>query len=391
MLGTVRSSTPVAPDAEPSAPDRRRRWPYLVCGIASFALTVLAARHIEAMFAPRRGTLTGVAANVRRLDGDIHAPVVAGPTVLVVGSSQLAAVPGAHRGEQRLEDAVGTTVDALAAASGNRDVTFERIVQAALLPEEMLALVYARLAAGDRPGVVIVGLNWDSLAHDRYFRSPAREVLADRAAEADLCARLERAHAPAELIAALHREAADARATPAAATNARTVDRLDAWLTAQARAHGLSLIGNVMVQAGVRALTLDRLLTRLTHGGNTSHEVVAANLDFNLGAMRALAAWLRAEGIAVVAYRVPERSDVPQMTDRARADETLSRLGRELEADGAVVLDLRDAVPNDVWGWAGDAPDHIHFMLEGHARVAAALLREGAARGAFRGLMKSAP
>jgi hypothetical protein len=236
------------------------------------------------------------------------------------------------------------------------------------------------------PKAAIVGLIWDSLASDYYFRASCKQLLEDADFSTELLLDVEKLGGGGVLANAL---AAQIRAAASDHDQKKSLpigERLDSAVTEWV-APRVPLLANLSLQAALRHDTFERLMRFLSHGGATNvREVTRAKLDFNLQAMLLMADYLRSKGITLLTYRVPERTDVLGVTSRTEEEAVMGALSRDLEARGAVVLDLRHVVPNEFWGWAGDSPDRAHFMPPGHRLLAEALLREGRARGAFREL-----
>src|SRR5207247_947692 len=85
------------------------------------------------------------------------------------------------------------------------------------------------------------------------------------------------------------------------------------------------------------------------------------------------------EGAAVVVYLAPERSDLPPLMAREPQRAFVERLRRFLDDNAAFLIDARDAVPAEYWGWEQDVPDRSHFTEPGHRLLARRLVEVGAA------------
>lgn len=103
----------------------------------------------------------------------------------------------------------------------------------------------------------------------------------------------------------------------------------------------------------------------------------------NMAALDALLSRARAEGVRVLVYVPPLRSDTdpPYVADEyARFKREASELATQ---HGATFINVEDVVPGPLWGMkestnlSGELEyDFMHFQAEGHTRLASALLRQ---------------
>lgn len=343
----------------------------------------------------RNGVVEGTAPNVFRLTGGPDGAASAEdfarldpkcPTVLLLGSSQSGSVTSLSQGGQVTWDLGGTTIDELALLSNHPKACFVRIVMGAILPAEMAVFAGTQVEAVAPPKLVIMELHWESLAHDITFREAPRRLLANRSFRTRFLDDMRASGAPSSVVSAFERWGHDADAETAA-ENARPVGlRLDDLIFPVLRKR-VPWFANLDTQVSVQRFLVLPLLGMLTHGHTSNqHEIVAPHLAFNLDAVRAVASYLKLKHVPLLVFRGPRRHHILPMTDLTGEAATMASLERELQSLGAFVLDLSDAVPDEMFGWAGENADRMHFSLPAHHIVADTLIREGRALGAFAAL-----
>ena len=308
-----------------------------------------------------------------------------GAQFLLIGNSHTYALPGRHAGEPLRPDFGGTLLDELAARLSPPDQqsgpTFYRLAHPNLLPFEALSRVTQMLLRGYRPGVVVWGITFRNLARDSALRDDIHALYKDEGFYRGLSEVLSESGvaAPPAVSAAVRAERRRALFEVESELEVSDADRWDEHLTKQLSTR-LTLLGR---SAELRA----RLLRRAAQGLGArvgerrdvafSYDVLEADLALNLAMTRTLAHLLRSRGAHVIAYFAPERSDATPLVDPARRARVVPELSLELEALGITVLDARDVVPNEFWGWDGDNPDRSHFTEPGHRLLATFIVQSG--------------
>ena len=93
------------------------------------------------------------------------------------------------------------------------------------------------------------------------------------------------------------------------------------------------------------------------------------------GALDALFALARADGVPVLVYKAPHRPGMhPFFHRRADYDAYHEQLAARCAPEGATYVDLQELVPAELWGRTNNnAPDVFHFREEGHRRLGRAV------------------
>jgi hypothetical protein len=300
-------------------------------------------------------------------------------SLFLLGNSHTYALPGLKKGDPLREDPGVTLIDDLANEL-ERDhptrsaATYYRVSNPNFLPFEMLTHVGYLLHHGYVPDVAIIGFTFRNVARDTALRHDLRRAYAND----DFASGLKRALKSPEVGAdpriieaidgELRRVAFEDRADAARSD----ADRLDERIMEELGPH-VVLIGE---SAGLRvrifrsfAYQLDALLQN--RSSKPDYEVIESDLVFNIACERALLELLKSKGVSVVYYFTPERSDLPPLIspERERAED--ERFAAWARSEGAVVIDAREVVPNQYWGWESDTPDRSHFTEPGHELLAA--------------------
>ena len=106
------------------------------------------------------------------------------------------------------------------------------------------------------------------------------------------------------------------------------------------------------------------------------YDVIQDDYRFNMDCLRGLLKLFRSKGSRVICYLAPERSDVPPLLDPAGERKFNELFQREAKGLGVVVVDARQVVPNEYWGWEYASPDRSHFTEPGHQRLAQFLFEQ---------------
>jgi hypothetical protein len=323
-------------------------------------------------------------------------PPRAGASVLLLGNSHTYALPGETKGDPLRPDPGVTLIDELARdvaelRPGRARANFYRLSYPNFLPVEMLVRTEHLLRAGYQPSVAVVGLTWRNIARDARLRHELQALVHDETFAKDL---------QAALVAPAVSADPPIRATLAAEANstdyqdsAQTVsgaDRIDEAVTEWVGGH-VTLTGR---SADLRARIYrqiangidDALAHKQSAKASYSYDVIEPDLELNLAALRTLFRLLRSRGTQLVLYYAPERDDLPPLADPVRQMRTLESLSEYARTLGAIVIDARRVVPNDLWGWERETPDRSHFREPGHARLARLLAEEVEKRQGWRSL-----
>ncbi|MBL8956023.1 MAG: hypothetical protein JNK82_34935 [Myxococcaceae bacterium] len=108
-----------------------------------------------------------------------------------------------------------------------------------------------------------------------------------------------------------------------------------------------------------------------------TYDVIAGDLATNTAALSALLEILKGAGASVAVYLAPERSDLPPLMGGPEQLVFIEQLQSRASAAGATVIDARDAVPVEYWGWEQTVPDRSHFTEPGHKLLAQRLVERG--------------
>jgi hypothetical protein len=357
--------------------------------VVAFALLGALLQALTRQSASRDGSAVGAPPNTVRLKGEPHEYAALDPncpSLLLLGSSQLGTVTSATRGGQVTWEHPRTTIDLLATRSQLPRACFVRVALGAILPAEMATFAAYQVTTVAAPKLVILELHWESLAHDNSFREAPRHLLANRRFREAFFRDLEAAAAPPAFVAALRSRAREVDAVEKATADKPLGARLDEPLLSRA-SELFPWFASIRTQTAIFRLVMLPIMGLMTQGSTTNvHPVVPTHLQMNLDAARGLAAYLKHKNVPFLVYFGPRRHDLPPMTALRGEAEAIAGLQRDFERLGATVLDFREAIPDDQFGWVGDNPDRMHFGLAGHQTIAERLLREGRAAGLFAGL-----
>ena len=316
-----------------------------------------------------------------------------GASLLLVGNSHTYALPGLARGQILRGDPGSTLIDELerelvAQNPRRKAATFYRLANPNLLPIEMLVRVAALQQRGLSPSVTVVGLTWRNVARDASMRSEIRRVLSDEAMARALFARLRSAAADAAVIEALESAIREDARTTAENRQRGWADRTDERLQHNI-GEQVTLIGR---SPDIRADVYRRFAYALDFAleGQRSqtwtYDVVEQDRALNMKCLETLIRLTRSSGSQMVLYFAPERTDFPPLMNPTLADAFRRDVRVLADRYGAVVIDARNAVPNQYWGWEQDTADRSHFTEPGHAALANLLANSDVARSAFEAL-----
>jgi hypothetical protein len=307
-------------------------------------------------------------------------------SVLLIGNSHTYALPGLRNGEP-LRPIEGRTltydVAELVSAhypSRKEQVQFYRLSYPNFLPFEMLTRVGHLLYSHRKPSIVVVGLTWRNIARDTETRYQIAQAYRDGAFATAFKKMLTATDVEADpaVSEAIEREERAAAFEAATERTRSYADRLDGAFASWAGAR-ISLIGQSselrarlyrQVNYGIASLVLNK-------GKQApSYDVIAADLDFNVKCLRAMLRLLKANHISAICYFAPERSDLPPMIDVEQQAREMGALKEFAEHLGFVVVDAKNVVPNQYWGWDRNTPDRSHFTEPGHQLLAKFLVEE---------------
>ncbi len=316
----------------------------------------------------------------------LPAPLPA-PQLLLVGNSHTYTLPGLHRGEGlRIGASVSRRIllDELADRLQRRYPTpngsYTMLSYPNFLPYEMLTRVAQLYQHGYKPNLTVIGITWRNIARDSQLRDSIRQVYREPRFADKLSAMMNEpaVHARDPVLKAI---AADARRIESDVERDRTrsdADKLDARITDWVKDR-LTLLGRSDdIRARLQLDVVDPLQNAVVDRVHRAYDYDAIQDDyrFNMDCLRTLLRLLRSRGSQVICYLAPERSDVPPLLDPAGERKFNELLKHEAEAIGVVVVDARQVVPNEYWGWEYASPDRSHFTEPGHQRLAQFLFDE---------------
>lgn len=308
----------------------------------------------------------------------------------LIGNSHTYALPGLQKGEPLRNDPGVTLIDELAtqlaAVDARRaNATYYRIANPNLLPFEMLTRVAHLVHRGFAADVLVLGLTWRNVARDSAPRHEISQLFGDAEFTGAFKKMLIEVNAPPPLFASIDAEVR-AMAHQAQAERMRsTADRLDERVTGVVGS-GLALVGQ---SAGLRATVYRAFAYQLAAAmpgdgaSQLNYDVVSEDLAINTAALEAMIRMLRARGTSVVVYLAPERTDLPPLMDPKQAEAFRQGFAQFLTSQGAALVDARDAVPNELWGWEQTTPDRSHFTEPGHQKLAHRVIESADRAGSF--------
>lgn len=381
-------STPPSEPPENGA-DRRASLAAVVMVVALLVAGELFACHARS-FQKVPSVIPGRMANVVGFADKLvlvpPSPKPARPALLLLGSSQSYASSSPEPNANGLGDQAGTLIDRLAEEVALPQATYLRFASGSILPNEMMIAEAYVEAMGYRPAVVVLPLIWTNIAIDRDYRPTFREALESAPVAATVARRLRENHAPAGVIDSFDEEARRS-ASKTSFDGPRPIgdvidDRLTAWTQSR-----IGLVGRREdIQAGLQERVVHQVVGRLAPTTIATRSPREETLRFNLEFLHAFIRSLRHDGISVIVYRAPQRTDIPVPVDVRHSDEALVPFLKRLEDLGATIVDARPAVPDTMFGWSGPSKDFNHYLRDGHRAVAHAIVEAGREHGAFDGL-----
>jgi hypothetical protein len=324
-----------------------------------------------------------------------HLPTIpGGPSLWLIGNSHTYALPGLKQGEGLRDDPGDTLIDQVAAQVSEAEpatagASYLRVANPNLSPVEMLVRASYLVHHGIKPQVMVVAVTWRNVARGSDLRYEVAQTLAEPSFSQSLLKNLNempgRSH-PA-LTMALESETRKAVRAEAEEANRSDADRLDEKLT-DAVSSKSALIGQ---SAAIRARVYRSVAYQIDAfaGARTSQHVdppVEQDLEINKAAFSALFRLAQNANCKLLVYLAPERSDLPPIVDGAREPDFDRWLEAEVATAGGTVVDARDVVPIQCWGWEEDTPDRSHFTEPGHKLLAERLVAAGEKAGIFSAL-----
>jgi hypothetical protein len=304
-----------------------------------------------------------------------------GPRALVVGNSHTYAIPGRTPDEPLRVDSESIFLEQLSgqvqSRAGLEGWRFHLVARPNFLPTEMLIRIGKLLVDEPTPRVLILGVTWRNIARDITVRSELNRLLRD-AEEYEKLRNLVAGQPANDL--ALEMLASERRRAEVSLDKERQKADGDKWDEAlvEAAASGVTLLGQNATLRG----NLYRLMEKIQFAWETgqkkefTYDCIPADLAVNKSCVWTLLSALHQHGVRVVCYLVPERHDLPLLVDPKLQESFNQELSKRLQEIGGELIDARDAVPDQYWGYVSGAPDRSHFSEPGHEIFATFLLRE---------------
>jgi hypothetical protein len=167
-------------------------------------------------------------------------------------------------------------------------------------------------------------------------------------------------------------------------------DKLDEQLTDWINDHVALMAKSADLRAQLFYLANSRLQRKSyrVEEGKYFYELVEKDVNFSRDCLFTLFRLFQKNGAKVVCYWTPRRPDLRPLLDPVPQQEFITSFTKEATGMGVTVLDARNVVPAEYWGWVYQRPDHSHFVEGGHQRLAEFLLNEAEQRGVWQGLVK---
>jgi hypothetical protein len=318
-------------------------------------------------------------------------PVQPDPVVLLMGNSHTYAVPGMDPSASMQVDQEDIFIkgveERFRQEPSHRKVQFHLIARPNFLPLEMLIRAERMYLDGEAPRVVILGLTWRNIARDSQVRSELQSLFRDPTFAEQVEESLHSLPnlASQDILAALDSEQRRARVKEERDRQKSDCDRFDEVLYDRIGPH-LPLLG--------RGTDVRTQLYRLMFGLQDSwarrerskyaYDLIETDYALNRDCLWALLELFHQHGAQVVCYLAPERHDLQPLVDPAQEVPFDEMLRAHLAAIDGLLLDARQIVPDEWWGWENGTPDRSHFSTSGHALMAEFLFRELSQRGVWR-------
>lgn len=317
--------------------------------------------------------------------------------LLLIGNSHTYALPSLEKGFPLRPDPGATLIDELSANIKKQtpriegQANFYRLSYPNFLPNEMLTRVGHLLYHGHHPKVVVIGLTWRNIARDKEIRDEISQVFKDRNFTLAFKQQLQEStiNAAPEILQSIEDEERRAQFEEETERTRSYADKLDEKITRQV-GNKINLLGHSEeLRARLYREFNYGVVGRLTANAENApqYDVVESDLDFNLKCLHALVRLFRSNGVNVVFYFAPERSDLPALIDSAQEEKVMGDFKQFAESQGCVVLDARRVVPNEFWGWEHNTPDRSHFTEPGHKLLANFIATEAAKKNIWEALL----
>ncbi len=322
-------------------------------------------------------------------------PLQPGPVILLMGNSHTYAMPGMDPSSTMQIDCddifIKRVADRIRQGSIRPVAQFHLIARPNLLPFEMLIRAERMYLDGEAPRLVILGLTWRNIARDSQVRNELQELFRDPtfAEETERLLRSLPNPPSREIFAALASEQRRARVKQERNRQKSDGDQFDEFLYDRLGQH-LALLGR---SADLRSRAY-RMLFGLQDawasrkGIKYTYDLIDSDYAFNRQCLWALLDLFHEHGARVVCYLAPERHDLQPLVDPTQEGQFDELLRKKLaEMDGAL-LDARQVIPDNCWGWENGSPDRSHFSSAGHNLMAEYLYSELSQRGIWPRLTK---
>lgn len=316
---------------------------------------------------------------------------------LLIGNSHTYSLPGLERGYPLRPDPGATLVDKLAENIKEQNpqlvgrVNYYRLSYPNFLPYEMLMRIGHLIYHQQTPKIVVIGLTWRNIARDRELRSEVFQVYEDKPYISSLKQILVETSKDTfrEILETIESEERTALFEEEKERTRSYADRLDEKITDRAEKK-ITLLGS---SADLRARIFRefnyKVIGKLTRNADSTpqYDVIERDLEFNLNCLRLLTNLLHSRGAKMVFYYAPERTDLQSLIDKTQQEKVMGEFKKFAESQDAIVLDARNVVPNEYWGWDYDTPDRSHFTETGHKLLADFIVKETAKKNVWEALL----
>jgi hypothetical protein len=310
------------------------------------------------------------------------------PELLMIGNSHVYGLPGLQRGDPlRLENTKGTVFDTLAGRINKKlgpdRVLYCRLAYPNFLPIEMLISYQYLRTMGHHPRAVILGVSWGGFTRGRDARHDIRQCLQEDQVLTDLRQRIDAMHVPngQDVLEGLEKEARRSHDDANAGQNLSDADQWENELMAYLDPRVALLGESGALRARLYRSFVIPIQDMWVRAGHATYGVVDEDLEFNMTCLQVLLQSLRDDGVQVLAYFAPRRTDISSMFESRRLDWFTAETTRLIHDNQFKIVDAGDLVRPDEWGWANDQPDMAHFVESAHDRLADMLWKEGDAWG----------
>lgn len=307
-------------------------------------------------------------------------------SLLLIGNSHTYALPGVEKGYPLRPDPGATLIDKLAENIKEQNpqlegrVNYHRLSYPNFLPYEMLMRVSHLIYHQQTPKIVVIGLTWRNIARDRELRSEIFQVYKDKAFISSLKQILRETSPDAsnEILETIESEERAALFEEEKERTRSYADRLDEKITGRAEKKITLLGSSAELRARIFREFNYKIIGRLTRNADSvpQYDLIERDLEFNLKCLQALVKLLHPRGAKIVFYYAPERTDLPSLIDKTQQEKILGEFKQFAESQDNIVLDARNVVPNEYWGWDYDTPDRSHFTERGHKLLAEFIVKE---------------